>query len=174
MCLEADPGGVCVCHSEWLRAQQEQMLLVMTEAIQRQVLVPGHQSGRDGTAAAVPLAVQKKQKADAATVIQAAARGKASRTQALAEEEAASSIQKHYHTYRQRDFFQNRLSVEEEYAASHIQSVWRTREQRLFFENRESVERGYAAAAIQKTVRGRGGGGGGGGKGGRKTAAARR
>ena len=45
---------------------------------------------------------------------QAAARGKASRTQALAEEEAASAIQKQFQSSRQRDFFQNRLSVEQE------------------------------------------------------------
>ncbi len=151
---------------EWLRAQQEQMLLVVSEAIQSKVLTA---QAEDVAAAATkgqrktrklkkvtPPAVQRKKEAAAATTIQSAHRGRRARQQQQKKKASASAIQKHYRTYRQREFFQNRLSVEEDWAARHIQGSWRTRQQRLFFENRESVERGYAASAIQKKVRGKG------------------
>ena len=151
---------------EWLRAQQEQMLLVMSEAIERQVLKP--QSKDVGAATTqgqrkarkmqtiTPPAVQRKKEAAAATAIQSVHRGRKARAQQKRDRAAAAAIQKQYRTYLQREFFQNRLSVEEEWAARQIQGSWRTRQQRFFFANRESVERGYAAAAIQKTVRGKG------------------
>ena len=151
---------------EWLRAQQEQMLLVMSDAIQSKVLTA---QAEDVAAAATkgqrkarkikkvtPPAVQRKREAAAATTIQSAHRGRQARLQQQQKMESASAIQKHYRTYRQREFFQHRLSVEEDWAARRIQGSWRTRQQRLFFENRESVERGYAASAIQKQVRGKG------------------
>ena len=151
---------------EWLRAQQEQMLLVMSEAIQQQVLKPQPKDVRAATTQrqrkarqmqkVMPPAVQRKKEAAAATAIQSVHRGRKARAQQKRDRAAAAAIQKHYRTYRQREFFQNRLTVEEDWAVRQIQGAWRTRQQRLFFANRESVERGYAAAAIQKTVRGKG------------------
>jgi ankyrin repeat protein len=141
---------------EWLRAQQEQMLLVMSEAIQRQVLTPepddetGEETGAmagagGGGGGGASSSSRKKVRKTPNKNRNGALPPAAQRQQEADAAIAIQSVARGRHARAQQG--------SEQQAAAAIQEQYRAYRQHEFFQNRLSVEEDWAASHIQSVWR---------------------